>query len=153
MNLSGTETFNEEVKNVWNALHNLDVLSKVIPGCESIELNEEGNAYNVNLKLGIAAVKGEYIGEVEIEDVGEFEHYILYAKGSGTPGHVSIKMDCKFTQIESGSILDWECDAEVGGMIAGVGSRVISGVAKFIAKKFFKDLKEELVEMDKNVAT
>lgn len=149
MNFSGSETFNGDIRVIWDALHDTNVLKNVIPGCQSMEPNEDGKGYNVELKLGIAAVKGEYLGEVMIEDVRELEHYILHAKGSGTPGYVEMKMDCQFQSSDCGTYyeLKWNCEAEVGGKIASVGNRVLSGVAQFIAKKFFKDLKKELAQL------
>lgn len=143
MNLSGKETFDVDVKTVWGGLHDPEILKNVIPGCQSLILKEDGE-YDVNLKLGIAAVKGEYIGKVRIEDVEEPIYYILHAEGSGTPGHVQISMDCKFSETEAGCQLDWNCDADIGGMIARVGSRVLGGIAKFMAGNFFKDLKKQL---------
>lgn len=143
MNITGKETFDLNLEVVWDGLHDLEILKKVIPGCQSIILNEDGS-YDVELKLGIAAVKGEYNGKVQIKDINEPYHYLLQAEGSGSPGHVNIRMDCKLSETESGCQLDWDCDAEIGGMIARVGSRVLRGVASFMAGKFFKDLKRQL---------
>jgi hypothetical protein len=149
MNLTGKQTFNENMESVWEALHNPDILKAVIPGCQSLTLKDNGE-YDVVLKLGIAAVKGEYIGKVKIEDVEKPTHYILQAEGSGSPGHVNLKMDCYLSENESGCTLDWDCNAEIGGMIASVGSRVLTGVAKFMAGKFFKDLKREMKKSEIN---
>lgn len=143
MEISGKETFKTDIPAVWNALHDPEVLQEVIPGCQLLEQKENGE-FDVVLKLGIAAVKGEYSGSVQIEDIENQKHYTLYAKGSGTPGHVDIKMDCEFSETEEGCLLSWECEAEIGGMIASVGTRVVGGVGKYIAGVFFKDLKKQL---------
>lgn len=143
MKLSGKETFEFDLQTVWGGLHNAEILKNVIPGCQSLILKEDGQ-YDVELKLGIAAVKGAYKGEVKIEDIDTPYHYRLHAEGSGSPGHVKIQMDCKFSETESGCQLDWNCEADVGGTIARVGSRVLGGVANFMAGNFFKDLKKQL---------
>ena len=39
--------------------------------------------------------------------------------------------------------------AEVGGVVAGVGQRVLSGVAKFLAGRFFKALEKHIDESKK----
>lgn len=143
MNINGIAKFNESVEVIWEALHANEILIKAIPGCQALTLNEDGE-YDVSLKLGVAAVKGEYVGKVKIEDVQNPSHYRLYASGSGKPGFVDAKMDCKIEPLETGCQVVWNCDAEIGGMIAGVGSRVIGGVAKFLAGNFFKDVQKQL---------
>lgn len=146
MNISGKQVFKDvSPESLWSALHNTDILQKVIPGCESMT-SLAGDEYEVKLKLGIAAVKGEYVGKVRIEDVEENHHYILYANGSGAPGHIDMKMDCKLVNTDAGTALEWECNADVGGMIASVGSRVLGGIAKYLAGNFFKDLEKQIKE-------
>lgn len=144
INISGTANFEKPVNVIWDGLHDVAVLKNAIPGCQAIEF-KEGGEYDVTLKLGVAAVKGEYIGKVKLEDIEILRHYFLTAEGSGTPGHVNAKMDCRLTPLDNNSCqLDWECKAEVGGMIASVGNRVLSGIAKYMAGKFFKDIEKQL---------
>jgi carbon monoxide dehydrogenase subunit G len=143
MNLQGEANFDIDVEKLWESLHDEEILKKVIPGCEKLELNESGE-FDVVLKLGIASVKGEYIGKVRLEDVEKPNYYILHASGSGSPGHVDAKMNCYISNTEEGSVLRYDCDAIVGGTIASVGNRVLGGVAKFLAGKFFKDIQKEI---------
>ncbi|OMP67271.1 SRPBCC family protein [Domibacillus epiphyticus] len=143
MKLNGAAKFNVDVNKIWDSLHDEEILQKVIPGCQQLTLNENGE-YDVILKLGVAAVKGEYIGKVRLEDIDKPNYYILHVEGSGNPGHVAAKMDCHLSQIDSGCSLKWQCDAVVGGTIASVGNRVLSGVAKFLADKFFKDIQKTI---------
>ncbi|MEK4969833.1 carbon monoxide dehydrogenase subunit G [Cytobacillus sp. FSL R7-0696] len=144
MILSGQVKMKKNYKDVWDALHNPQILEKAIPGCKSLVLKEDGT-YDVEMKFGIASVKGDYKGNVKLEDIEAPVHYQLIAEGSGKPGFVKAKMDCYITAVDEEKCeVKWECDAEVGGMIAGVGSRVMSGVAKFIAGNFFKDVEKQI---------
>jgi uncharacterized protein len=64
---------------------------------------------------------------------------VLRASGAGAPGTVSA--DVMVTLEETGpdgTRLTYEADAVVGGMIGGVGQRVLAGVAKKTAGEFFK---------------
>jgi uncharacterized protein len=142
MNLEGEAKFLMDVNQLWDSLLDEEILKKVIPGCHELVLKENGE-YDVVLKLGVAAVKGEYVGKVKIEGVEKPNYYILHASGSGSPGHVKAKMHCRLFEIDGGgSRLEWNCDAEIGGTIASVGNRVLGGVAKFLAGKFFKDIQK-----------
>lgn len=147
MNIQGKAEFDSSVETVWDALHDPEVLKKAIPGCKELLLNENGE-YDVVMKLGVAAVKGEYEGKVKVEDIDVPRYYILHASGSGSPGHVTVKMDCEFYETEKGCRMEYDCNAEVGGMIAGVGSRVLGGIAKFMAGNFFKDIKKQIKVMN-----
>ena len=143
LNLEGETKFKIDVESLWYALHEEEILKKVIPGCQELVLKENGE-YDVVLKLGVASVKGEYIGKVKLEDIDKPNHYILHASGRGSPGHVEAKMYCHLSETEEGSLLKWNCDAVIGGTIASVGNRVLGGVAKFLAGKFFKDIQKEV---------
>ena len=142
MELKGKTEFKLPIEAIWDALHDPEILSQVIPGCQKLEMIGE-NEYEVVMKLGVAAVKGEYIGKVKLADIEKPNYYIFNAEGSGSPGHVKATMDCKLASTEKGCILEWVCNAEVGGMIASVGSRVLNGIAKFMAAKFFKDIEKK----------
>jgi carbon monoxide dehydrogenase subunit G len=143
MKLEGTAEFPFAAGDVWQALHDVEVLTKTIPGCKSINVNEVGE-YVVEVALGVAAIKGEYTGTVRVHD-GEYpRQYGLYAEGSGKPGYVKVHVDCQFEQNATGTTLRWVSDTEVGGLIAGIGGRVLSGISKFMAKQFFQALNEEM---------
>jgi uncharacterized protein len=145
MELTGKTQFKQPVDIIWEALHDPEILKQVIPGCQKLELIGE-NEYEVVMKLGVAAVKGEYVGKVKLEDIEKPYHYVFNAEGNGSPGHVKATMNCKLVPTEKGCVLEWDCQAEVGGMIASVGSRVLSGIAKYMAGKFFKDIEKKSAE-------
>jgi carbon monoxide dehydrogenase subunit G len=144
MKFSGTEELPYERITVWEALHDTNVLKNVIPGCKSMELGDNGE-YLVTLSLGVAAIRGEFEGKARLTDHEVPHHYTLEAEGSGSPGFVKIHMDCFLDAQESHDcLMRWECNVEAGGLIAGIGGRVLSGVAKFMAKQFFQAVKKEL---------
>lgn len=143
LKLNGNVEFSSKNIKVWQALHDPEVLKKVIPGCESMELTENGE-YLITLSLGVAAIKGRYVGKARLIDHEPPHHYTLKAEGSGNPGFVDINMDCYLEEKEDSSSMRWECDVVVGGLIAGIGGRVLSGIAKFMANNFFKAVKKEL---------
>jgi uncharacterized protein len=144
MQFTGNEEFSHGRTTVWEALHDPDLLKNVIPGCKSMEMIESGE-YLINLSLGVAAIRGEYEGRARLTDHDFPHHYTLEAEGSGTPGFVKINLDCYLEEKdENNSVMRWECDVVAGGLIAGVGGRVLSGIAKFMAKNFFKAVKKEL---------
>lgn len=143
MIFEGQEAFGYAVKDVWNALHDVKILTKVIPGCRSMTSTGD-NSYVVKLSLGVAAVKGDYEGIVKVTDVRMLEHYVIEGSGKGAPGFVKLRMDCWFESQSAGTLMKWKCDATVGGLIASIGGKVLSGVSKYMAQQFFRSFKDEL---------
>lgn len=143
MIFQGEEAFGYSVQDVWNALHDVKILTKAIPGCKSMK-SAGDNCYTVVLTLGVAAVRGEYEGTVKVIDDKPLAHYVIEGNGKGAPGFVKLRMDCWFERRAAGTLLRWQCDATVGGLIASIGSKVLSGVSKHMAQQFFRAFRNEL---------
>ncbi len=145
MKLDGTADFPYDQAIVWHALHDIGMLTRTIPGCKSMIADGDGqDAYRVVLALGVAAIKGEYEGKIWVHDLEFPNHYTLKAEGAGTPGYINLTVDCRLEVSAKGTLLRWACDAEVGGLIAGIGGRVLTGVSKFLANQFFKAFNAEM---------
>jgi carbon monoxide dehydrogenase subunit G len=100
--------------------------------------------YDVRLKLGIAGIKGSYVGKVQLKDKKIPESYTLLIEGKGGPGFVKGTGHIKLT--EKGAETELHCDGEsqVGGMIAAIGSRLVEAIGKKMMDSFFKKFAEEL---------
>lgn len=143
MKLNGTAEFPYSASDVWTALHDIDVLAKAIPGCKSV-VSAGDNEYVVAVSLGVAAIIGDYEGTIRVNDVEFPRYYMLEGKGSGTPGYINVSVDIHLETTTTGTCLAWSCDAEVGGIIAGIGGRVLTGISKYMAKQFFKAFADEM---------
>ena len=143
MKLEGRAELPYDAAQVWGALHDADILVKVIPGCKSMESDEDGG-YKVTLSLGVAAIKGDYEGKIRVTDVEFPRHYILNAEGAGKPGFVNMEVDCRLEPAAAGTLMNWSCDATVGGLIAGIGGRVMTGISKHMTREFFKNFIDEM---------
>ena len=131
---------------LWQMLNDADVLAKIIPGCNSVRAVGI-DRYEMGLKLQVGSVSGEYMGSVAILEKHEPAHYVLMVEGQGSIGFMkgSAAFDLE-PQGEEQSLLRYAGSAEVGGVVAGVGQRVLSGVAKYLAGRFFKALEKHIEE-------
>jgi carbon monoxide dehydrogenase subunit G len=145
MLFEGQETFDHDINEVWAALHDTQLLTRALPGCKSMKPVGD-NSYAVALSLGVAAVKGDYEGRIKVNDLKQPTHFVIEGAGRGAPGFVELHMDCKLEAQGAGTLMRWRCDATVGGLIASIGGRVLSGVSKFLAKQFFNAFRKELGE-------
>ena len=147
--ISGQQRFNLEKVELYQQLMDPDLLQKCIPGCKALNLTAPGK-YEAELELGIAAVKGRYLGEVEIVDAFAPDGYTMHMSGSGGPGHVKASIQLRLEAVSgTETVLKYEGDADVGGKIAAVGQRMLGGVAKIITKQFFSAM---FKEVDKKVS-
>jgi carbon monoxide dehydrogenase subunit G len=137
MKVSGDATLHAPRHTVWAALNDPAVLVQTIPGCQRMETIGV-DAYQMTLAAGVASIKGIYQGEVRLVDQLEPDSFTLKAAGAGAPGTVSadVKVTLAVGPADT-TVLAYEADAIVGGMIGGVGQRMLAGVAKKTAGEFF----------------
>jgi carbon monoxide dehydrogenase subunit G len=137
MKVSGDATLHAPRDKVWAALNDPAVLVRTIPGCQRME-TIGADAYQMTLAAGVASIKGIYQGEVRLTDQAEPESFTLKAAGAGAPGTVSadVKVTLAVGPADT-TVLTYDADAIVGGMIGGVGQRMLTGVAKKTAGEFF----------------
>ncbi len=130
-------------KKVWDAFLNPAQLKKAIPGCEKLEALGP-DEFKATLKVGVAAVKGTFEGKVKLYDKKPPESYRLAADGSGGPGFVKADTLITLTEIDGGTRVSYSADVQVGGLIAGVGQRMLGGVSKMMADQFFGKMSDLL---------
>ena len=141
MKLEGSYEIAAPRQNVWDAFLDTERVRQGIPGCEKMEPlgNDE---YKVTMKVGVAAVKGTFEGKVKIADKKPNDSYRLAAEGSGAPGFVRADTLISFTDTDGGTRVTYSADVQIGGLIAGVGQRMIGGVSKMMADQFFNKMSE-----------
>jgi uncharacterized protein len=137
MRIAGNATLHAPVEAVYAALMDPRVLVRTIPGCERLEQVGE-DAYRMTVTAGVASIRGTYAGDVRLTDQRPPHAFVLRASGSGGPGTVSADVAVELSGGEDGTTeLSYDADAVVGGMIGGVGQRLLAGVAKRTAGEFF----------------
>ncbi|MGO4599424.1 SRPBCC family protein [Terrabacter sp. 2RAF25] len=137
MKISGSATLASEPQQVWDAFHDPAVLARCLPGCE--RLTEVGpDHYAMTVTAGVAAIKGTYDGEVSLRDPQHPDSFTMKASGAGAPGTVDADVVVRLAPGASGGTdLTYDADAAVGGVIGGVGQRMLAGVTKKMAGQFF----------------
>ncbi|SDO07986.1 CoxG family protein [Geodermatophilus sp. DSM 45219] len=143
MNLDGSAVLHDSPEAVWAALTDPAVLARTIPGCLALERVGE-DSYRMNVSVGVGAVKGTYAGEVHLTDQNRPKSYVMHASGAGAPGQVRATVTIELAPDGDGTVLTYSADAVVGGPVAGVGQRMITGVAKRLAAQFFTAIDGEL---------
>ena len=145
MNLDGSAVLSAAPEQVWAVITDPAVLARTIPGCESLQQVGE-DSYTMVVSAGVGAIRGKYAGEVRLSDLSFPTSYVMHASGSGGPGSVRATVQINLAPSGDGTELTYSADAVVGGAVAGVGQRMITGVAKKMAGQFFSAVDKELSE-------
>ena len=128
---------------VFAALVDPAVLQRCIDGCEKL-VQTGDDTYDVQLKVGVAGLKGNYGGKVQITAKQPPESLTLSMEGKGAPGFVRTTAKIRLAPKGTGTELTGEAEATVGGILAAVGSRLIEAVAKKMMADFYSRLDADL---------
>src|SRR6478752_611147 len=128
MKIIGNAQFAAEPPVVWQALNDPAVLASTIPGCQRLEALGD-DAYAMTVAAGVGSIKGVYDGQVRLTDHAEPASFTLHAQGAGAAGTIGAEVAVLLAEAPGGGTsLSYDADAVVGGMIGGVGQRMLTGV-------------------------
>lgn len=127
---------------VWRTIQDKEVLKRSLPGCKAF-VEVEDNVFESELGISIGPVKGVFTGDVRQVDRIEPESYRLLVTGKGKPGEIDADAEMSLVETEEGTVLHCSADVKMTGILASVGQRVMSGVAKVVIGQFFKEIDKE----------
>jgi carbon monoxide dehydrogenase subunit G len=144
VNLDGSAVLHAAPERVWSVITDPAVLARCIPGCLSLEQTGD-DEYAMQVSVGVGAVRGTYAGEVRLAEQKRPSSYVMHASGAGAPGNAKAVVTINLEPSDAGTTtLTYSADAVVGGPVAGVGQRMMTGVAKRMAGQFFSSIDAEL---------
>ncbi|MFZ0640506.1 MAG: carbon monoxide dehydrogenase subunit G [Candidatus Acidiferrales bacterium] len=147
MKLQGAALLPASREQVWQSLTDPAFLAKCLPGAQ--ELTPDGpSRYKVSMKMGIAAFTGKFEGAVQLADQHSPESFKMSVEGRGAPGFMkgegTLTLREKSGHAPAQTEVQYSGEAQVGGVIASVGSRMIEAAAKKIVQQFFDAAAAEL---------
>lgn len=153
LDIGGNEVFSVSKERLWEALNDPDVLTRCMPGCKQMT-EVAPDSYKVELQLRVAAVGGSFEGAIALTDKVPPQTCNITVSGQGSLGNG--KGDARFDIVEQddGTVrLDYQGEGEIGGLVAGVGQRILKSVSKNLIGRFFKALHKEFETADAGAAT
>lgn len=143
MKLEGTYTVRARRERVWALLTEPENLARCLPGCEKLVASGE-NAYEMTMKVGVAAVKGTYAGKISLSEMTPTSHLRISVSGRGTPGFLDGQGSIHLEEAGDQTLLRYSGEVQVGGVVASVGQRMLEGAARLILNQFFQNLSRQL---------
>lgn len=144
MEMTGEYKIPAPREKVWDALNDPEILAKCIPGCQ--ELNKDSETeLSATVKSKVGPVSATFKGKVTLSEIDPPNGYRISGEGSGgVAGFAKGGAEVKLAEDGSDTVLTYVADAQVGGKLAQIGSRLIDSTAKKMANEFFGKFAEEV---------
>src|SRR5467141_279018 len=140
MDITGSYTIPAKQSAVWSALNDPNILRECIPGCETLSMLYE-TEFAATIVAKIGPLKARFTGRVELSEIDPDNGYRIQGEGSGgVAGFAKGGARVHLQGAGDGTVLTYEIEAQIGGKLAQLGSRLISGVVNGMAEKFFTTL-------------
>lgn len=137
MKMNGEEIIAASRETVWKALNDPQVLKASIPGCEQI-VKHSDTQLEARVTVKVGPVKAGFTGIVNLSDLNPPNSYRISGEGKGVAGLASGGADVRLEDADGGGTrLSYDVDAQVGGKLAMLGSRLINSTARSLATQFF----------------
>ena len=137
MKLTDSREIKADPQVVWDAILDPEVLRECIPGCESLT-GSIAEGYEAVVKQKVGPVSATFTGLVQLSDIVPGKSLKISGEGKGgVAGFAKGGADVSFEPMEGGTRLTYAAEANVGGKIAQLGSRIIDSFAKKLADEFF----------------
>lgn len=143
MNLNGAYTFEAPIERVWDLLMDTTAVGSCLPGCRGLRPVGD-DRYEVELGVAVAAIAGNFTGTVSLEHKVPPHSYTLAVEGTGRQGFVNGRADIALQPEGQQTRVLVKAQADVGGMIARVGQRLLEGVARTTMDRFYACLAARL---------
>jgi carbon monoxide dehydrogenase subunit G len=144
MEMTGEQLIPVSQAATWEALNDPAVLKDCVPGCESITRLAD-NEYEVVMTAKVGPVSARFKGRMTVSNIDPPRSYTLAFEGQGgVAGFAKGEADVALAPEGGGTRLAYRAKATVGGKLAQVGARLIDGVARQLAGKFFEAFNRRL---------
>ena len=145
MTMTGEFVLPADKPTVWARLNDAATLQAAIPGCESLDKLSDTD-FKAVVKVKIGPVSARFNGKVHLTDIQPPDSYRIAGEGEGgVAGFAKGGATVRLADAEGGGTkLSYDVDAQVGGKIAQLGSRLIDGSARKLAAEFFANFAKAL---------
>ena len=144
MNLafSGTPEIRASRESVWQRLLDPHFIAASAPGVESVEVLGP-NRFRMHLGFGVAMLKMHFDLDVGFHDIVPMEQARMQAVGEAPGTAVKMESHIRIEEIEPRlQRLHWKAETHVDGALAGLGARLVEGVARKLTERFWEDFAE-----------
>lgn len=143
MDITASYVFDAPAARVWNLLMDTRAIAECLPGCRGLHPIGD-DRYEAELAVAVAAITGSFKGTIALQDKQPPESYRLVVEGTGRPGFVKGEARVMLLPDGNRTTVQIAATADVGGVIARVGQRLLEGVARMTMDRFYGCLAKQV---------
>jgi carbon monoxide dehydrogenase subunit G len=129
---------------VFAALNDIDILKASIPGCEELTRKDD-DELEAKIVVKFGPVKASFLSTVTLDASKGPEQFVLNGTGdAGSVGSAKGGADVYLAEQGDETLLSYEVKIDVVGKLAQLGSRLMEGTTRKLAKKFFANFESAL---------
>jgi carbon monoxide dehydrogenase subunit G len=143
--VEGTKEFDAEPQLVWDVLNDPARLSKLLPGVEGFEVQDDRHwSAAVKVPLGVGGLNLKF--KFEKMEERPIEYAKLSAKGQGVGAIVNMTTEFHLSGEDGRTVMHWIADVRVAGPIGSMGQRVFQPIVNQQVGNVLNALEAQIAE-------
>ncbi|MCS6953111.1 MAG: carbon monoxide dehydrogenase subunit G [Bryobacterales bacterium] len=139
MKISGSYTLPAAPERTYALLQDPEALAASMPGCRELVRTAE-DEYEMKMNVVISSIQGLFAGKIRVADKEFPARFRLLVEGDGKIGFLKGEGVLTLSPADGATEVHYDGEVQVGGMIAGVGQRLLDATAKYLIKRFFEKM-------------
>ena len=128
---------------VWNFIIDPAKIGKCLPDVKNLEVESETKS-NAIIRVGVGPIRSDFKFRIEIVEKQPTRHVRLKAAGMGSGSSVNVDAVIDLDDHAGGCTLSYKSDVKVGGIMAGLGQRLMKDTAERIITDIFECIREQV---------
>jgi uncharacterized protein len=142
LHLEGAEDLNLTRERAFQLLTNPTFLAKSLPDPPETKVIDDSNL-EAKMKIGVSFLTTHMAIKMKIADKVPPQHARLLVEGTGSGSNMKITSDFDL-EGDNPTKMKWVADAEITGVMAGIGSSILKGFAEKKVKEIFDGIKKAM---------
>lgn len=142
LHLEGGEDLALSRQRVFQLLTDSTFIAKSLPDAQETKVMDD-SSIEARMKIGISFLTTNMNVKMKIVDKQPPQHARLIVEGAGSGSNMKITSDFDL-EGDTATKMKWVADAEISGVMAGIGSSILKGFAEKKVKEIFEGIKKAM---------
>jgi carbon monoxide dehydrogenase subunit G len=142
LHLEGSEDLTLSKERVFSLLTDPNFIAKSLPDAQESKVLDDGSI-EARMKIGISFLTTNMHVKMRITDKVPSQHARMLVDGTGSGSNMKITSDFDL-EGDTATKMKWAADAEITGVMAGIGSSILKGFSEKKVKEIFEGIKKAM---------
>ena len=141
--MDGKFTINSPLEKTYSSLCDPSFMVTCIPDLQSHTIRDNEH-FDAKVRVGIGLVRGSVDMKFVLADRKSPGHAKLIGDGQGAGSRMHIESTFDLSSTGTGTEMSWSADADLSGLMAGIGGSVLKGQSEKQVSQIFQNIKSKL---------